>query len=190
MTFIKVIIFLCLWECVELTGPGWLSIKRSLLAKSRYTVQSQQWQQPYPCLAFMSSANHVAAQPLAAWQDSPDWRLTGLSLGAGSAQQRLVREGEVCCSQLTRHSTNLRISLFFIFSSWVRYPPWRTRMDGDWDSIFARFKGGGDFPCKAEEGEIAEVIFAAIVRFGSVNQHITFKVWLLCIGGFLGIKCK
>lgn len=116
-TFIKVIIFLSLWECVELTGPGRLSIKRSLLAESRYPVQPQQWQQPYPCLAFMSSANHVAAQPLAAWQDSPDWKLTGLSLGAGSAQQRLVKEGEVCCSQLTRRSTNLRISLAFCLLS-------------------------------------------------------------------------
>lgn len=129
MTFIKVIIFPCLWECVELTGPGRLSIKRSLLAESRYPVQAQQWQQPYPCLAFMSSANHVAAQPLAAWQDSPDWKLTGLSLGAGSAQQSLVRAGEVCCLQLTRHWTNLRIS-WFSRRFRVRYPAWR-RIDGD-----------------------------------------------------------
>ncbi len=172
--------------------PGSLSIKRSLLAESRYPVQPQQWQQPYPCLAFMSSANHVAAQPLAAWQDSPDWRLTGLSLCAGSAQQRLVREGEVCCSQLTRRWTNLRISFFIsFFVFWVRYPPWRTQMGGDWDGVSARFKGGAGFPCKAEEDEVAQVIFAEIMGSGSLDQHISKrKLWLLCIGGFLGVKCK
>ncbi len=46
-------------------------------------------------------------------------------------------------------------------------------MDGDWDGVSARFKRGAGFPCKAEEGAVAQVIFAEIMGSGSLDQHIS-----------------